>query len=183
MAVTGHQHPERNQPLLSTRELFLFKLNPDKASASDYLKLDTAGRRQLLAALAGATPSIEAASHWATPRHIDSIEWFASGMDLCGVMAHLAMLSELPGLEPLRGVLSKNPGMQHSIDRQAFPFVGYKGGSEVGVLNLTWLARAKNERWYVIELGVNHPGAGVETERVLAIAAGCFKLLQAELSP
>ncbi len=37
--------------------------------------------------------------------------------------------------------LAVNPGMP--VDKARWPYVGFKGGSEPGVLQLTWLLRAR----------------------------------------
>ena len=72
------------------------------------------------------------------PVEIDTIEWFATPGELCATLAGLLELSERPGLEPIRDVLSENPGV--AVDRAAFPFLGFKGGSEPGVLAFSWIA-------------------------------------------
>ncbi len=45
-----------------------------------------------------------------------------------------------------------NPGVQ--LDPATFSYVGYKGGSEPGVLTLGWLLRrASDNAWVVVTLG------------------------------
>ena len=54
-------------------------------------------------------------------------------------------------------ILSANPGI--GVDPAVWPFVGYKGGSEFGVLNLTWLLQRADGRWFFLALGLNDTGA------------------------
>ena len=92
-------------------------------------------------------------AHFLSPTLIDSAEWFASPADMCAAMAYLVEQSNRPGLLPLREVLQLNPGAP--IDRTVWPVVGFKGGSEPGVLALTWLLQRADGRWFVVSVGVN----------------------------
>ena len=111
-----------------------------------------------------------------SPTLIDSVEWFASPADMCAAMAYLLEQSTQPGLLPLREVLQLNPGAL--IDRSVWPIVGYKGGSEPGVLVLTWLLQRADGRWFVVSAGVNDAGrtideqgfGGAATQAIAALA-------------
>jgi hypothetical protein len=77
-----------------------------------------------------------------------TIDWFANPADL--VAAHLALQQKAatPAGEPVRGILSANPGLQ--FDSKAFPYVAFKGGSAPGVLAGSWLLeRADGERFVI----------------------------------
>jgi beta-lactamase class A len=179
LSAFGHGAPERNTPFLGTRELFLFKLAVSDADAAAYLAADVPGRRTFLAALAGQAPSLADAAQWVTPRRVDEIEWFASPSELCRLMAALDVRSEVPGLEPIAEVLSRNPGLP--IDGAAFPYIAFKGGSEPGVLNLTWLVHAQGGARYFVSIGLNDPGAPIADETAaLRTALGIFDLLAAD---
>jgi hypothetical protein len=179
LGAFGHGAPERNVPFLSTREFFLFKLAVSDADAAAYVGADVPARRAFLETLAGQTPNLEDAVRWVAPRRIDEIEWFASPSDLCRLMAALDVRSEQPGLEPIAEVLSRNPGLP--IDRVAFPFIAFKGGSEPGVLNLTWLVHAQSGSRYFVSIGLNNPSAPIADEAAaLRTALGIFDLLAAE---
>jgi hypothetical protein len=179
LSVFGHGAPERNTPFLGTREFFLFKLAVSDADAAAYVAADVPARRTFLAALAGQAPSIADAAQWVTPRRVDEIEWFASADELCRLMAALDVRSELPGLEPIAEVLSRNAGLP--IDGAAFPYIAFKGGSEPGVLNLTWLVHAQSGARYFVSIGLNDPGAPIADETAaLRTALGIFDLLAAD---
>jgi beta-lactamase class A len=179
LSAFGHGAPERNIPFLSTREFFLFKLAVSDADVAEYLAADVPARRTFLAALAGQAPSLAEAARWVTPRRVEEIEWFASPSELCRLMAALDVRSEVPGLEPLGEVLSRNPGLP--IDAAAFPYIAFKGGSEPGVLNLTWLVHAQSGARYFVSIGLNDPGAPIADEAAaLRTALGIFDLLAAD---
>src|ERR1022692_2175192 len=76
---TGMADPGRDVPFLTTRELFVLKLDDWPKLASRYLALGTGGRLALLAGTVGHVPlGALNASGWTAPRDINSLEWFAS---------------------------------------------------------------------------------------------------------
>ncbi len=176
-AEMGHGAPALNTPFLSTRELFLLKGALTRPQALDYIALDAEGRRAFLdGELAGR--SLREVRPWSFPTFVDELEWFASPEDLCGAMSSLKLLSEAPGGEPVAQILSINPGIP--FDAQAWPFIGFKGGSEPGVLNLTWLLRREDERWFFLTLGLVDPSAPIDEAAAINLA-GFAALLLAEV--
>jgi beta-lactamase class A len=174
----GHGAPELNIPFLSTREFFLFKLNASESDVSSYLAADLPARRAVLASLAGQTPALQAAASWTLPRYVEEIEWFASASDLCRLMASLDAAAERAGLAPLHDVLSKNPGLR--LDPAAFPYIAFKGGSEPGVLQLTWLVHHRDGTRYFVSLSANDTQAPVDETPALRAALGIFDLLASD---
>ena len=61
-------------------------------------------------------------------------------------------------------VLSINPGFP--LDTEIWPFIGYKGGSEPGVFNFTWLLRRADDRWFVFSSGFNNAEDVLEFEPI-----------------
>ena len=174
---SGHTHPRLDVPFLSTRELFLLKLSKSPAEVAKYLKLGAAARRRFLEKNldARALPELSTITDWTTPRHIADLEWFASSTDLCHVMAALHARSQKPALAPLAHILSINPGIPDTGDK--WKYIGFKGGSEPGVMNLTWLLESKDARWYVLSMTVDDPDHAVDESAILGIAAGARDLL------
>lgn len=124
--VVGREAVERlagrNRPLLTTREAFLLKAPGNEALAEEFRKADEAGRRAVLARLAGLGPP--PAEAFGTEVRAPDVEWFFTGQELCALMDRVQDL-------PLMGI---NPGPARPGDWAA---VAFKGGSEPGVLNLT----------------------------------------------
>ncbi|MBC7978620.1 MAG: serine hydrolase, partial [Myxococcales bacterium] len=173
---TGHTQPARNQPFLSTRELFVLKLGAP-AELTRYLTLPEARRRDYLdRTLAGKAPALDLAGDWKTARQIDKLEWFASAEDLCRLMGTLWTRAQQPKGAPLLGVLAKNPGLP--IDAKIWPYVGFKGGSEPGVINMTYLLKRSDDQWFVVTLGFNaDEGAALEDEKIYSLAVAVIDLL------
>jgi len=42
---------------------------------------------------------------------------------------------------------------QLTFDAQIWPYVGFKGGSEMGVLSGTWLMQRHDDRWFIFSSG------------------------------
>ncbi|HEU4577842.1 MAG TPA: serine hydrolase [Polyangiaceae bacterium] len=175
-AAVGHQAPELNMPFLATRELFLFRLELASAETDNYLSQVVSARRAFLDELAGRSPRAESANGWFLPRRIDQLEWFASADELCPLMASLDQRGEEAALRPLREVLSRDPGLP--IDAAEFPYVAFKGGSEPGVLNLTWLVERRDGERFFVTIGLNDPSAPIlDIGSVMSSALDIFQLL------
>ncbi|MCW5806360.1 MAG: serine hydrolase [Deltaproteobacteria bacterium] len=169
----GHATPALDVPFLATREMFLLKLG-EPAELAAYLKLPPEKRRAHLDGLAGKTPHIMQAIGWTKPRAIEELEWFASTADLCRVMGTLRVRSQKPAAAPLLEVLSKNPGLP--IDPAAWPFIGFKGGSEPGVLNLTYLLRRADDKWFFVAVTANSTTDMVDDNATSGLVGGLVDL-------
>jgi beta-lactamase class A len=130
LTPTGMADPARDRPFLTTRELFILKLDHWPALAQRYLAADQAGRRALLATTIdrASLPPVTAAKTWTTPRDINDIEWFASADDICRAYTSLAALARRPGLSLIGGVLSLNHGGVQ-LPRAQWKTTWFKGGS------------------------------------------------------
>ena len=172
-----HAHPELDVPFLSTRELFLFKLGMPEAEIARYLAMSPARRRSYLdKTLAGKAPDLSGAAAWTTARHIDKLEWFASADDMCRVMATLWQRGQDPKAQPVFDILGKNPGLP--IDHKVWPYAGFKGGSEPGVVNMTYLLRRDDDKWFVVTFGFNAANGGtLEEDKIFGLVAGTIALL------
>lgn len=143
--------PARSTPFLTTREMFAMKLGEDRTLPERYINADLETRRAMLAddgEVARASPSMIAAAAWKRPLWIDTLEWFASAKECAGVIAEVAALGEQPGQEAALGSMTANPGI--GFDRSTWTRIAFKGGSEPGVIALTWdLTRADGRRFVV----------------------------------
>jgi len=181
-----HAHPALNQPMLSTMEMSKLKLGSDRALADRYAAADEPARRGMLAKggeVTKQTASLALMAFWKAPYHID-IEWFASPMDLARVAAELRRLEQLPGNEPIARVLRINPGLDLG---PAWSSIAYKGGSEPGVLSMTWLLqRASGPKdaenpgkngWFVLTLTVNDTAKEIDQTAFIGLATSAAGLL------
>jgi beta-lactamase class A len=178
LAAMGNGHPEKSVPFLSTGELFRLKGTEGGKTADEYAKLEAAKKREMLEKKVdpkGLDEKSVDPSAFASPCHVEDVEWFASANDLCRAMDWLRKATESGPAAPLRGVLAINPGL--SVSNEAFPYVGYKGGSETGVLNLTFLLRAKDGTWYAASAGWNDPKEAVEDAKLTGLMQRVLYLL------
>ena len=171
-AATGHATPERNMPLLLTRELFYLKLAAPQEELDAYVAADSAGRRALLETMTvdftNADPNRQA-----IPTAIDSVEWFASAADFCGVMAALHQAGENDPV--VREILAASSGVE--LDPEIWPFVGYKGGNEAGVGSGVWLLERADGRLFTLSAIMNDPDAAVDVSQLPQLTAAVAGLL------
>lgn len=173
MERIGVEAGARNRPLLSTLEVSALKALPE-ATIQAWRSADEAGRRRLLAEQGELTPEgIDLAHFTGAPRYIDLFEWFASPADLVRVLDWLRR----EGGDEALAILAINPGVTPTITG-GLQYVGYKGGSEPGVLNLSWLIRNRAGQWHVVTGSWNNPAATVEEARFLGLMTRAIQLLR-----
>lgn len=155
-AAFGHARPERNVPLLLTREWFAFKLRIPLADVDAYLAAGIDEKRAMLAdEVEPAAATLTDVDDWVGSYLVEEIEWFASAADLCRVVTALLERSTTAGLGPVATTLSMNPGIP--FDARTWAYVGYKGGYETGVKSDVWLLQRGDGRWFVTAAIINDP--------------------------
>ena len=165
--ATGHSEPDRMLPFLTTLEAFALKAG-DEARRNGYSGADEAGQARLLSQLdRGLSPEKldGRALGGGKPIAIDKIEWFASAQDMAGVLDSLRKRSD----PRIRSILAVKPSLGPEL-RAAFPYAGFKGGSEPGVINLSWLLRNKAGDWYALSASWNDVAAPVDNKRFELLA-------------
>ena len=182
-AEMGHADPTLNSPFPSTREILSLQFAAPAAQRDAYADASPGEKRRLLAEAARipldvAYAAVEAATTAPSPApgRIDAVEWFATSEDLCRAMASLAERAARPGLVPVREILAINPGL--ALDPATWTETGYKGGSEPGVLNLTWLLRHADGRRFVLTATFNNPDGPVDESAASALMASAVALLE-----
>ncbi|HTU12350.1 MAG TPA: serine hydrolase [Allosphingosinicella sp.] len=174
MATMGVRDAARNRPLLSTLELGMLKAAPATAFAL-WQQADEATRRQLLANDYAATEAsrIDISLFAGNPIRIDTVEWFATAADLVRVMDWLRRNAD----DGAKAILAIGSGLPPQA-RAAVAYAGFKGGSEPGVANLTYLIQTRAGAWYAVSLGWNNVAAPVDTNRLAGLAARTVQLLR-----
>jgi len=163
--------PDRNRPFLTTREMIGLKTGGNAELLAEFAAADPERRRELLADIP--KPSLLIASAWAYPVEVERIEWFATPRELADTFADLHRLE--PDNPELAHALRINPGMP--FDHDLWPEIAYKGGSEPGVLNMTWLVRRNDDRWFVLALGWVDPDEPVDLNEPILVATRAFQFL------
>ena len=162
LRLLGHTDAAATLPFLTTRELFVLK--GDAALLDRYRKAKVADRRDMLTRLAetAADRARVDAAFAGGPQALD-VEWLASARDITAVIAFLQEDATA------RAVLAVNPGVGPST-QAGWKYIGYKGGSEPGVLNFTWLVSNAADDWYVLTMTWNNPDASVGEAQFVSIA-------------
>lgn len=142
-------YPERNRPFLRTAELFKLKLVAPSNTLTSYMRHNEGEKRLMLEKLER-TPLREPRIY-TMPTGIDQVEWFFTANDLCKVMERLMQSPQQASVLPLLQITKP-----FDIDDHAWEYLGFKGGAEVGVLNLTLLGKLRNKPdWYALSFTWN----------------------------
>ena len=176
LSTSGMADPALDQPFLTTRELFVLKLDQWPALAERYIAANEAGRRALLAGTVDRAPlpALAAAQAWTTPRDINTLEWFASADDICRAYTALAALARQPGLSPIGQVLSINDGGLQ-LDPAQWTTTWFKGGSEPGVLTLAYLATTRTGHSYVVTVLAENPSQPIDEATAAPVLLSAIK--------
>lgn len=136
LAPMGNSRARENLPFLTTQEAFKLKW-ANTPLVDDYIRSnDVAAKRTMLEQLRG-TPRSAIAPANDLPSHISTVEWFGTTDDMCNAILSLAD----QGPE-VRAILSK----QTPYIGAHWTYAGYKGGSEPGVLAMTYVLETARER-------------------------------------
>ena len=147
----GHSNASLNVPFLTTRDVFLLKFTNDGLAAREYAGLRPTDRRKYLDRIQEQTP-LARVRFVDTAVVPDRVEWFARTTDCIRAMDWLRD-GRLP--PAVLDILSVNEGVE--INSKQWPYAGYKGGSEPGVINMTYLLRHSSGDWYALSASWMNP--------------------------
>jgi beta-lactamase class A len=153
-------------PLLSTLEATVLK-NPHLGPArQSWLSGNETTRRQILTQYGTlfTHEHVNMDAYAAGPADIGSIEWFASPDAVARIHSWFAHHAT----REAREILSINPGIPEATAGE-WRYLGYKGGSEPGVLAFSFILQDANHH-YAVTLTWNNPAAEVEEPRFLSYA-------------
>jgi hypothetical protein len=140
--------PTADQPILTTREFFILKSPANGALRARYLAARTPTARLQILPDVDRLPLPPVTDFTGSTPVAPAIEWFFSTRQLCGLIGKVAALPEM----------SINPGVASPADWQ---HVAYKGGSEVGVINLTTDVTARDGTDYCVSATWNNTTSAV----------------------
>lgn len=166
LGALGHSKPELLKPFLKTSELF--RLKSDTGASLEYLNAGLKEKYTRLHELSG--KPLNAADVKAAPFGVSRIEWPASPADLCRLMDYFRKKEDKQALD----IMAINPGLD--IPREKFLYAGYKGGSERGVLNMTWLLKTSRSDWYCLTGSWNDEKDALEESRFFALMQAAINM-------
>jgi beta-lactamase class A len=160
-------------PVLTTREAFVLK--GDAALRARWIPLDPAGRAALLARDAPrfAVTPLATGVFANGPVATDTIEWFASPRSTASLLDRI----RVTGGNTARAILSINPGVDPATAAR-FAYLGFKGGSEPGVLSLNFLVQTKSGHWFAVAIAWHRPDGVVSEAQLIPIATRTLRLLE-----
>jgi beta-lactamase class A len=174
LPTLGIREAGRNRPFLTTMEAFALKRAKDPEVLRRWKAGTEAQRRAQLGAV-GRIPEqdMDNSKLSGAPNAIDSVEWFASAEDLVRVMDWLRR----NGGPQAHGIMAINPGIGAEAAK-GFDYLGFKGGSERGVIQLTFLLRTKSGTWHAVAGSWNNPDAPLEDQKFVALMSRAVALLR-----
>lgn len=143
-------------PFLTTRQFF--QLKSSGKDASDYLSGDLDTKRTILARLDKSQKPDAASPH---NGYQPGLEWYLDTISLCKV---ISKMQDLP-------LFKINPGQAEPED---WSTIAFKGGSETGVLNLTYHLTAHDGTKWCFVATWNSPEA-LDENAILAVSSGILK--------
>ena len=165
------RHPQHNTPFLSTAELFKIKMKLNPEQQQTFADASEAERAKLLQTVVRPL-SLAHPRMLTRPVHIDKIEWFYTTGDLCRIVDWLRQQEKVPHLKELLAIA---PSFE--VDETVWKYVGYKGGSEAGVLNYTLLLQHRSEKWYAVSITWNHAEQVSDEGRLREMVERILRLL------
>jgi hypothetical protein len=161
-------------PLLTTIEASVLK-NPALGIArTAWLAGGEAERRAVLERHASLfVPANVDFGAYARPADILDIEWFASAESMARLLGWYATRAS----DTARAIIAVNAGLPSGNARQ-WAYVGYKGGSEPGVIALNLLLRSHDGSTYAVVMSWNNPEASVDDSRLSGLAARAAAILR-----
>jgi len=175
-AVMGVRRPDRNVPFLTTGEMFKLKLVMKPEESAAWVSANAETRRKLLATTVAGL-SLARPRPLSNPLLIDSAEWFFSTADLCRALDWLRQCPD----QTVRDLLAINAGL--TLNRKHWTYVGFKGGAEPGVFNLSLLLRDKHNAWYALSLSCNDPASPLDESKLVLLMQRTVWVLERSAPP
>ncbi|MEZ5428062.1 MAG: serine hydrolase [Pyrinomonadaceae bacterium] len=178
LTAAGNDYAEMNRPFLKTIEMFKIKAAVKQNYAQIFISKDEKGRRSMVENEIAAfnKEEIDLANFLKEPTYISEIEWFASPSDLIRLMKWLRDNSEKGEAEKARGVMTINKALPEATAKN-WNYVGYKGGSEPGVISMTYLLETPKGEWFVVTGSWNDEKSPVAEAQFVGLMQKAVKIL------
>lgn len=174
----GIARPAGMRPFLTTLEAFKLKAMI-AAGQTDWLRADEAQRRRLLSGPVADMPlgGIDQAFAAGKPLSIESVEWRASSSDIIRVLDWIRRHTESGPAVEARTMLARNPGVGPDASA-GWRYIGYKGGSEPGVIAMGFLMQRQSGEWLAVSAGWNDAANPLDEGRFVPLINRLVELLR-----
>jgi hypothetical protein len=152
--------PESCKPVFNTSEMFKLKLFYPELGEK-FIKSDYPEKLKILSDLENKEITIDGKTikmiqEWKKPVKINELEWHLSTDDLCKTIFSLKNNQAIQ-INPAHGI----------VDKKNWQTVGFKGGSEPGVLNYTWVLQPlDSEDFYCLSCTINNAKEPVDNSDI-----------------
>ena len=172
MSAMGHDRPDMNAPFLTTLQAFKLKYGAQSIGrkyADAGIDERNAILRQIDTSIArdSIVPAI-------SPTLVDTVEWFASTAECCRAMEWFRRDALTHRDDTALQILGINPGVAIGA---SWKRVCYKGGSEPGVVNMTFLLEHPDGTWYALSGTWLDRGGNVDVTRFAGLMERAIQLL------
>lgn len=178
--ASGHATPHDLTPLLTTQQITGLKMATNLRLRDRFLAADDAAQARILAE-AGETlrlKNLDLSVYTGGPNQIDTVEWFASPADVARLLAML----ERDGDPVTRAILKVNPGIP-PVNAARWAYLGYKGGSEPGIMAMSFLLHARQGDRYIVSAVANNPVADIDQQGFVTLMTRLLDSLAADGVP
>ncbi|HEY6189867.1 MAG TPA: serine hydrolase [Pyrinomonadaceae bacterium] len=172
--ITGHSTPDLNVPFLSTIE----KFRQDKAVEGRDIDQRASSHGEEPGAASGESDVEVDRDMISVPERIQGngqAEWFASVIDLCHLVKWIRDNSALEPDQKVLKLLAINPGLANPSGK--WQYIGFKGGADTGVMNMTYLLQSTNGSWYSLSGGWNCPNNMLDKNKFVGLINRAAQLI------
>jgi beta-lactamase class A len=175
LALVGHSAPDKTLPFLTTVEAFAMKSPANADLRAKFLKASEAEQRKIIETQQSrlGLAQVDERAFANGPAFIDSLEWFASPADIANLMNHIRKSRS----DRMLQIMAVNAGIPDA-DAAKWSYVGYKGGSEAGVISMSFLLQSKSGTWYAVSGSWNNPAKEVDQGTFVALMTRLVQSVQ-----
>jgi hypothetical protein len=153
-------------PFLKTRELFAIRAFFIEKDYMAYAEKDRKGRLKMVNKVNRKSNKkiLNKLKNWDKPRHITDVEWYATPQEVC----KLNFLIQKNKDTKIREIMAVNAPFAQ--ENRSFAYTGYKGGSEPGVLEMSYLLKKNDNKWSCLFIGQNNTATNINHSKFFQLA-------------
>lgn len=153
-------------PFLKTRELFAIRAYFKDNDYQKYAEKDRKGRLKMVRKVNKKSNKkiMGKLKNWDEPRNISDIEWYATPQEVC----KLNFMIQKNQDSRIKEIMALNAPFAQ--ENRSFAYTGYKGGSEPGVLEMSYLLQKNDKKWSCLFIGQNNTAKNINHSKFFQLA-------------